>query len=422
MNLRIAWLSPWNEKSAIAQFGSHIVAEMESRGIDVEIFRTEVGTAMQLNSRQAKAPVRFLSEVPDALLHEFDMIVANLGNYHAFHGAMLKRLETLGFIAIFHDKIYPDLVWGEAMSSPNVERYLKNAVTTMYGMESWAGSYEAVVKTRPMIEWLAGSALAAVVHGEHYRSLVESVCPGPVVTLPLVLEFDGLSEPKPIEEDLVIASVGMANPNKRIDQIIQGIATSQVLRRVCRVMVIGDVQETERARLTALAKSCRVQPPHFTGWLADPELLSLLDQVDVLSCLRHPVSEGASGSLLLSLRSGKPTLVSNQGIYAELPDGIVMRCAAGYEAKDVGRHLLDIVRDPVTAQKMGERARRYIAEVHTRKRYVDGLLSLIDSAIGLSPVLQTALSLGAYLGTLGVSEVDPVVGRVSEMLDTLFRP
>jgi glycosyltransferase involved in cell wall biosynthesis len=177
-------------------------------------------------------------------------------------------------------------------------------------------------------------------------------------------------------------------------------------------VVAGPLEEPERERLLALAQQLGARPPHFTGWVPDEVLHIILAGTDVACCLRYPALEGGSASLILSLLSARPTLVSNHASYAEVPEGLVLKCPPGDEAAAVRRHLEAILDDPASARAMGERARKYAQVRHSPSAYVDRLLPALEDATRAQPAVRTALGIGRNLARHGMSAGDPAIERL----------
>jgi glycosyltransferase involved in cell wall biosynthesis len=213
-------------------------------------------------------------------------------------------------------------------------------------------------------------------------------------------------------ERTTIAAIGHVNPNKRIDQLIMAISASPILRRRCRVRLIGQAAEAERERLCALAEAVEISPPEFLGWVSDEDLRLRLRDVDAISCLRNPVLEGASASLILALSSGRPTLVSGHGCYAEVPEDAVMVCAPDNEARDAMRHLERLVADPELGKAMGERARAVVKQRHTASVYADALLPFLEQIIREKPIIEARRQLRATLSEFGLAANDAARIRI----------
>lgn len=426
--MHLAWAGPWNDRSAIAEFGVHVVGELTNRGHVVEVWRTEVGAAALTPPRNLTVPVRLFSDLSTQEIENCDAIIANFGDHYPFHGALLPTITEWCAVGIFHDSFLGNLAAGWAASFEDRDSILRELVRAGHGKEAWPdddeywgqGRLEQVVKVRPMLDWFAGPLSGAVVHATHYEARVRSVCPGPVKVIGFAQRYEGLPQPLPITNSLQIATVGVGNANKRIDQVIRAVAMSPRLRQCCRFVLIGQITTDEKNRLVQLAESLGVVEPVFTGWVSEEELRLKLTGVNVMACLRHPITEGASASLLLALQSGRPTLVSNHGVFAEVPGDCVLKCEPGHEEMDVRRHLEWILDHPGEAMAMGGRARAYSLETHSPKHYVDALLPLLTESISSRPGITAGIALGRMLASFGLEASDPAVDRIGADLNELM--
>jgi glycosyltransferase involved in cell wall biosynthesis len=180
------------------------------------------------------------------------------------------------------------------------------------------------------------------------------------------------------------------------------------------------VEPDDRAALVALARSLGVPEPEFTGWVDDADLSRHLAAVDAICCLRNPVLEGASASLILAMRTGRPVLVSDHGPYAEIPDGLVLKCRPGREATDVRLHLEALLADPAPARAMAERARAYAEATFTAGAYAPRLLAHVDRVTETLPAVRAGRGLGRTLAGFGMAPDDPAGERVAAALDDLL--
>lgn len=424
MSMRIVWGGPWNERSAIAASGVAVVEELLARGHQVEVLRTEVGAAAALQPRPSAARVRFWSDIaPSEFSRNADVAIGNFGNHYPFHGALLENFSDVAIVGIFHDCVLAHLAEGWANTSPNPALMLRRLVLATYGASAWPDDeafipdFATAARERPMLEWFASGVVGAVAHAQHYAGRLSAVCPGPVAVIPLPFTADDLPPPpEPRQDQIVVATIGMGNSNKRMGQVMEAIAGSARLRRRCRFFGIGEADPDESADLTKLSERLGVPAPVFTGWVSDQALRDTLRDVDVLSCLRHPVLEGASASLLLSMLSARPVLVSHQAVYAELPEGMVLACAPGDEAPDVRRHLEWVMDNRDAARAMGARARAYVQRTNTCAGYVDALLPLLETAIAARPAVLAGRALGKTLASFSLGPADPAVQRVAATL------
>ena len=271
-----------------------------------------------------------------------------------------------------------------------------------------------------MTEWLTPLAAGIVTHSAFWAPRMRAACSGRVDILPLAFPDSGMPPPRAHQGRLVIATIGHINPNKRADQVLLAIASDPVLRARCEYRLLGHVEGPEQERLEHLSADLGIPPPRFTGWLSDAALHAEMAEVDVISCLRHPVLEAGSASLVTAMYAARPTLVSWHGVYAEVPDDIVYQCTPGQEAGDVAAHLRAILVEPDAALAMGQRARAHALQVHSAAYYVDRLLPAIAAATEAAPAIAAARRLGKVLGRFDIGPNDPAVSRIAGNLSDML--
>lgn len=429
--LRIGWAAPWNTSSAIAHSASGVAFELAERGHSVTVLRTEVGTHLDLPMRAAPGPIRILSEYrPHEVIRDFDVVVAHFGDHFAFHGQLLPRLSELDLVGIFHDAAVPHLFSGWAVSDETTARdfhgFMRGFVRESYGDAVADGpllwnDLADVALRYPLVEWIAQRTVGAIAHANHYVWRLQGACPGPVAVIPLAYKVENVPLPPPAWSQTVIAIVGHANPNKRIDQIILAVSSSYLLRERCRIRVIGEAIATERERLTALSLRLGVVPPEFTGWVSDEDLMSKLRDVDVMACLRKPVIEGASASVILALTSKRPTLVNHHGCYAEIPPDAALHCSPDQEALDIMLHLEHLVREPGFGTATGAKGQEFAAIRHSSKAYVDALEPFLESVVARRPGAQARREIARTFAEFALRSDDPAVGRLTAVLNTMIQ-
>ena len=413
---RIAWVGPWSERSAIAKFGALVVQQLSGRGIEVRVLRSETGAEAAETALPAPGAIGWVGET-DAwdLWRDHDAVLVNIGDHHGYHGGALGLYGRVPVITILHDAYVANLLHGVGGD------FLARVAAAFDGPPPTEDGppTDDEASSRPMTGWFAAGAAGAIVHARHYASDVLAACPGPVSVIPLAYAAPELPPPRAIAEPLTVATIGRLGPNKRADEVIRGIAAVAGGPARIRYRLIGAVETAERGRLEALAAKLGVSVS-FAGEVPDAHLAEEFATIDVVACLRHPVLEGASASLIVAMLSGRPVLVSHQGVYAEVPDDLVLSCAPGEEGPDVARHLAAILDDGRTASLMATRARAYASATHDPARYADALLAFIPGAMRGAAAIASARSLGARLAAFGAAPDDPAIGRVGEILGALL--
>jgi glycosyltransferase involved in cell wall biosynthesis len=381
-------------------------------GFEVDVLRTETGDALDLPpmpSLTGVGEVYLPGTLSNAeMLERYVGVLLNLGNNYAFHGNGVALLREVAPLVILHDAWMGHFLWSwrEALG-PDAWR-VEGLVADHGGDPSG-------------ITALCGAAGGAVVHGPHYLDQVRKACPGPVAAIPLAFTSEPMTPPRLDGRRLVVATVGHIIPNKRVEEVIRAMGVSQLLRANASYLLLGQVDDaSERDRLLDLAKRWRAPTPQFSGWLSEADLHAMMESADVFCCLRDPCFEGGSASLVISLLSARPTLVSDHAHYAELPDGVVLKSAPGREAADVVRHLEWVIENPEQARSMGEAARAYALAMRSPRAYAEKLAPILEESIAAAPGVRAASRLGRQLAGLGIPPGDPVVDRVAANLDDLL--
>lgn len=415
---KIAWLTPWNDQSAIAKFSDYIICELRRRDIHVKVFRTEAGAALEFANLSDKVSVgRLVDTDPSELRLGYDVIVANIGGHYPFHGALPRILNVLPALGIFHDGFLTYLAtpWADAVAGGRHGSTL--LIEELYGAHSKRATDSLVemATLHPMLEWIAPKVSGAILHSHYWADRLKASCSGDVTVQPLAMPDEAVPGPtQPASSKIMIATIGDVNRNKQPDQILRAIASQPILREHCSYKLIGRVDPVERKCLEELASKLDIPAPTFTGWVTDKQLLVELSNVDVISCLRYPILEGGSASLITAMRSHRPVMVSDHGVYAEVPSDLVLRCTPGAEAEDVASHLSKLIADRSAAGRMAQRARAYALEAFSSSRYVDGLLPALSEAVRQSPAIELAKRTGYLLGSLGVCRNSAVGQRLAD--------
>src|SRR5215831_4627080 len=102
--MKIAWVTPFNQRSAIGRVSAAVTRLLWARGHQVTIIRSELRAADP--SPQLPTPLRVLKWhdlLPSDVGMANDAIVVNLGDHYGFHAGCLQFLDTVPCLGIFHD-------------------------------------------------------------------------------------------------------------------------------------------------------------------------------------------------------------------------------------------------------------------------------------------------------------------------------
>ncbi len=306
--MRIGWVTPFNERSSIARYARDVVTEMHRRGVDVQVFRSEVGQAAQLPLIESEFRVHTFNDFGiEQLKSSFDLFVVTIADHFEFNCGSLDILRAIPSVGVFHDADVRHLALGMMESSGIGEAQLSRFRTI--------GS--TVPSTEPPfgedLAWLATLCTGAVFHSPHYGAPLTACCPGPTLLVPLCHADPGPPAPGRRDDAFTIVTFGNLNANKQADRVLRALAQSEELRGRAIYRLVGAITPAEQSRLLALANELELSPPIFDGWVAEERLQEILGQAHVICCLRYPILEGGSGSLIFATVQRKSGYRSRRG-------------------------------------------------------------------------------------------------------------
>ena len=416
--MRILWVTPFNTRSAIGTYSLEVCEELTGRGHDVQIMRAESGTEAHWPSIPTSIPILG----PDALVPaDIDLVVINYGNHAPYHAGTLRIAAEWPAIAIFHDAEMRHFEWGmqdrhhTRMPCLMGEDGLQNAALLESDLVD-PGS-------RPILAALAAMASGAIVHGPHYQPTVAAACPGPVEVLPLCFPDIGTIQAEyertPARRVVIF---GIISPYKQPDRLLRAVSDLQAEFGNIEVHLAGAIEEHYRSELTDLAVKLGVAKPVFHGYLSDQDLSAVLAQADAICCLRHPVTEGGSASLITAMYQGRPLIVSNIASYSMVPDNLVHKISYGEEVSDLIVALREIFLNPAHSVKMALQAREWAKVTYSSATYVDRLEIFIAQVIDILPVLQSLRQLASHAICPDGRVMSTALFTIAQAAEDLFKP
>jgi glycosyltransferase involved in cell wall biosynthesis len=308
---------------------------------------------------------------------------------------MLASQPCLG---IFHDFCLIGLLdgWANATGATGddyeaqiIATYGEGARETARQAREGSLSLPAIANRMPMTEWLAAKCAGAMAHAEFYLPRLRRACAGPVAVAPLAY---ALEHPSPASERrdgrLILATFGDIVANKCAAEIIAAIASAPSLRERLEYHLIGAIAADERARLQDLADAAGFTGLRIHGRVEEEAFLRHLAGADIVSCVRKPVIEGASGSAIEAMLASKPVLVANAGFYAELPDDLVFKLPAQISPKTLSRQIEWLADNADQRAAVGARAAAWARKHFSPSGYAAALDNLARETADRFPALK----------------------------------
>jgi glycosyltransferase involved in cell wall biosynthesis len=427
--VKIAWFTPLSRRSAIGEFSVHVAAEL-ARFADVELW-----TADEPPFLGTELPIVTYSQGSPELdrLGEPDVIIYNLGDYLPFHRDIFEVSRNHPGLVILHDRVLHHLFAGMwlAGADPKRQLYLERmrayygkagaeaARATLEGESQPVWESDEEVLRYPLYEEGILTAHAVVTHSESQARDIRARWLGPVRALHLPCYSDVLrrvdaARPRDPDGLVQLLSVGHVNPNKQVHRVVEMLAADPELAARVRYTIVGpndDFKAYVNDLRRFIARHADGLNVEILGWQPEEELDRLMAQTDIFVNLRHPVMEGSSASLMKQLAYARPVLCFESGFFGELPEGALIRVAAGdFAAAD--RALRELIDDPGLRKRMGEQAHA-LAASYDEQSYVEGLLSLIEESRHAAPALDFLSSVARTLGEMSVDEILPTFDEIA---------
>ncbi|AMV31365.1 Glycosyl transferases group 1 [Pirellula sp. SH-Sr6A] len=435
--MKLAWYTPYSQRSAIGLFSKEVVTALLELGHDVTIVRSEsADSAAWKTSRDAICEIISAASINpnvDDYLSRFDCVLYNVGNHYQNHSYCLSHQEKVPGITLLHDYILHNLLI-EWLTQSRSHSYL-DALMTESGREAvtcykdasddlenkWFMSRAA---DHPVLRFAMQSTLGVVTHAEFYSAVCRSQLQCPVKSIPLAYcctYEKQIALPQPPDSRFVLLTIGDVNANKRCEAVITALSESGDLSSRWQYRIVGNVSKAQEEKLLKLARNGKYPVDVILlGKVDDTTLQHEIKNSHAIACLRFPIIEGASASVIVSLASARPTLVSDGGSFAEIPEKLVYRVRQHTENADIQRQLTNIAMDYRSAVTRSLNARNWATQRHSGMQYAKSLIPFIAEVINSSPILKLVDSAATHLANWHCSPDIPTVYQVEAETTCLF--
>jgi len=435
--MKIAWFTPFTIKSAIGKY-SQIITEELAKFCEVDLWVSDAADLQATSLRVV--PFSGEGNYLDALA-AYDYVVYNLGNYLDYHKHIYNVSRQHPGIVILHDFVMNHFFVGYYYGK-NEAQYIRD-MAYYYGEDARRLAVESLkfrrkplwetdeVAKYPLFEKALVGAQGVIVHSHFFGKRVREEYMGPVGELYLPAPFkaehtgdaaltrQALGVPV---DKLLCLTVGHVNPNKRLDKTLQALGQNRELMQKIFYVVIGPQVHQEYANLLhKLVKKYRLQANvRFLGYQTDAVLYAYMKNADAFINLRYPIIEGASWSLVEQLYFGKPTVVTNDGFYSELPGDCVIKVDPNHEVSDLVAALRRLVQEPDFRRTLGEKALAYAREYFNVRKYSREFIVFLKEVDGAGPGLRLIDRVSREMAAMQISPQLDVCRSVAEKLDTLL--
>lgn len=410
--MRIGWATPFNVRSAIGKFSRFVCEELRRRGHEVEIIRVESGGELGMPPLDCELSVVSAAECP---VEDYDLLVVNFGNNGPYHAQVLSLIGRRAPLGIFHDMELRDLELGvqyrHGLSFPR-----------LIGNEEDKGEQNAEdlvdPAARPLLGALAAMTCGAVIHGPHYRDSVARYCPGPVELIPFCYPDTEITRESLLPARTRRVTIfGVITEHKQPRRVLRALALLKERIGPIELHLAGDVEDSYRYRLIEEADELGTGMPFFHGYVSDEDLQDLLELTHVTCCLRYPVTEGSSASLVTALHRCRPLIIPDVASFSLVPDTLAYKVSYGEEPEDVAEALNSIFSRPRVAMRKAVKARKWAQDRFSAISYADALEPMMLAVQKHEVLTRTARNLVPAVTTPAQVPMLTAVHAFSDVLD-----
>jgi len=431
--MKVAWLTPFSAASAIGRYSKYAAEALAKHAeVDLLIFDRE-----KLHQTSLKiVPISLIDFA--AQLECYDIIVYNIGDNSNYHSAIFDTLRLHRGITIAHDVCLQNLFCGHYVAVKKAPLEYRSALQTLYGEQIanriYSASASVEMWAKEDFATYHGSELflpyctGLITHSHYHMEKLLPLYSGPkaVIAFPNMNEFQPSTNPGTFSgydaDCFNILTVGNVNPNKCLDATLRAIAGSDVLRKnVCLISIGSLANEIYVQSLERLASELGIKRNlRLLGFVDHQELGEYYRHADAVVNLRYPALEGASASLAEQMLLGKATIVTDAGVYAEVPDNCVIKVRPDHSSEDTMAALEILIDKRALADEIGARAKAYAEQLYSRETYGKKLYEFLCSVEFTKPLESLIGRLTSEMRKMGITSDMHLGATLAEEIETLF--
>ncbi len=396
--MKIAWVTPTDEKSAIFEY-SKIVSKELSKRADLIVFGT--------TESSAELSCKYYSLNDEEAIHklkESDVVIYNMGDNYNFHSKIFETYLKIPGIIILHDLYFENLLNGYFSKLENgvevkketikhIKKYIENKVSPSLLHNFFGDSSYATGLIQAMFEPILVNALGVISHCQESNEVVSKIYPFlcKAINLPYKsqpIKVNAGKETSKIE----LTTVGYVNKEKRHDLVIQAIAENKELRNKIHYNIAGPYNEDSdyfKNLISIVNKFGLAATVTFHGQISKEDMEKVFSKTDVFINLRKPCLNTGSWSLVEELASGKPVVTENFGFARSLPDDVVIKLKATShisELKKLSKILDETSSSSSIRKKYGVKSIEFVKENNSPSKYCDDLIKFAKEVISNKPL------------------------------------
>jgi glycosyltransferase involved in cell wall biosynthesis len=389
---RLAYFSPLNPvRSGISDYSEDLLPSLADLA-RIDLFIDDFEPSNQaLRERFAIYPIQ---EYPQRRW-DYDVALYHMGN-NVYHEAMYRMALRFPGVVVLHDYalvgMISNMTWGRQNLGTFVREWGYN-----YGSEGVTRArkilqgVESMSPAEPLNQRLIDSSLGLIVHSHYVRRKVLTQCS--LATVAHIPHLYVSHKPEPMtrqvarrklgldEDKLYVGAFGYIVPNKQVEPLLDTFSELLTQFPTAHLLFVGEALEWYEPQ-PLIEQRGLADKVTITGYLPFSTWYTYMTAVDLAVNLRYPTMGETSGAVLRAMGEGAPTIVSDVGWYAELPDDCVVKIGVGETMRaDLSAALTRLLSQPELRAELGQRGQEYVSAQHAVQKIAHQYIDFIGQFI-----------------------------------------
>jgi len=437
--MKIAYFSPLNPlKSGISDYSEQLLKYLQNH-FEIDIFVDDFTPENEFINYNFKVFDYIKNPSILGTLKEYDHIVYNIGNNPHYHSNMYDVFLKYNGVIILHDFVLYFLITGYYLENLNSEKLFLDEMVyndevngEKKAMKILNSSIDPLEFDKPhevpLNKRLINSAKAIIVHSDYARNKVLEINPAANCIKinqigPDTAGIDYYKELKKFyrkkynikEDEILISSFGYVSLTKRIDKVLEALASFK--DKKFKYLLVGEGDYIDPL----------INKYGLDGLVIKTGFKDLIEFDDLIACsdivvnLRYPYMGETSAAMIRALCLGKPTIVSNIGWFSEIDDASVIKIEIDkYEVENLKKYLSKLIDDSNYKDSLGQKAKEYAEKYLDSHVIAKNFYNFLNNNKETLEI-EVAGNIGVQLYKLGLIESHTTIDRVAKTINELMQ-
>ena len=314
-----------------------------------------------------------------------EVVMVNIGNAWPFHAGFLRMVQRIPSVIVLHDMAIQEMCH-DAMDRDLLSRDLYEELMAQWHGQKGRDAVHATWKQEmtpgelshryPGFELALTRAVSVLTHTPVARDAVNATQTMPTYLLDLPFR-PSAAEPAVIRSGIGpmrLVQFGYTGPNRRLQNVLEALAGLKG-EVDFYLDVMGKLWDPAyiAGRIRDLGLTHHVS---LHGFVQEAELDAKLAAAHLVFNLRNPTMGEASGSQMRIWNAAAPSVVTDLGWYAALPDDTVFKIDPTDEVPALQALIRQLAEDPAPGRAKGAAGRARLQAAHTPARYARGVAAV----------------------------------------------